>query len=180
MVLLTIAPLASAQPAPSTKIMGELTAVNGGSNQLTIKTDKGESIALTLAERTRYLRVTPGETDLKNASKIALSDLGTGDRVLALVRSSEDGKIFTATSVIVMTKADISKKQEHDRAEWQTRGITGIVTAVTPDTRQLTVTVHTMQGAKTIAIELDDTVDFRRYAPDSVRFNDAKPSSFRN
>ena len=158
--------------------MGELTAINGGSNQLTIKTDKGESIALTLAERTRYLRVTPGETDLKNASKITLSDLGTGDRVLALGKLSEDGKTLAATSVIVMTKADISKKQEHDRAEWQTRGITGIVTAVTPDTRQLTVTVHTLQGAKTIMIELDDTVDFRRYAPDSVRFNDAKPSSF--
>ena len=58
--------------------MGELTAINAGSNQLTIKTDKGESITLTLAERTRYLRVTPGETDLKNASEITLSDLGSG------------------------------------------------------------------------------------------------------
>ena len=36
-----------------------------------------------------------------------------------------------------------------------------------------------MQGAKTIVIELDDTVDFRRYAPIRSRFNDAKPSSFK-
>jgi hypothetical protein len=177
-VLLAFASAALAQNAPSTRILGELTAINAGSNQLTIKTDKGESVSLTLAERTRYLRVTPGETDLKNASKISLSDLGTGDRVLALGKPSEDGKTLAATSVIVMTKADITKKQEHDRAEWQTRGITGLVTAVAPDTRQLTVTVHTLQGAKTITVESDDTVDFRSYAPDSVRFNDTKPSSF--
>ena len=169
---------APSQTAPSSKIMGELTAIDGGNNQLTIKTDKGESISLALAERTRYLRVTPGETDLKHATKITLSDLGAGDRVLALGKLSEDGKTLTASSVIVMTKADISKKQEHDRAEWQTRGITGVVTAVAPDTRQLTVTVHTLQGAKTLTVESDDSVDFRRYAPDSVRFNDAKPSSF--
>ena len=93
--------------------------------------------------------------------------------------SSEDGKTLAATSVIVMTKADISKKQEHDRAEWQTRGITGSSRQWRPIPGRFTVTVHTMQGAKTIVSKSDDTVDFRRYAPDSVRFNDTKPSSFK-
>jgi uncharacterized membrane protein YgcG len=158
--------------------MGELTALNPGSNQLTLKTEKGD-VSLTLTDRTRYLRIQPGETDASKASKIAVSDLGNGDRVLALGKLSEDGKSLTATSLYVMTKADISKKHELDQAEWQKRGITGTITAIAPDTRQVTVTVHTMQGAKTLIIESDDTTDYRRYAPDSIRFNDAKPSSFK-
>jgi uncharacterized protein DUF5666 len=158
--------------------MGEVTSINAGNNQVTIKTDKGD-VAVGLSERTRYLRIKPGETDASKAVKIAISDLGNGDRVLALGKLSEDGKALAATSLYVMTKSDISQKQEHDRAEWQTRGITGTITAIAADTRQLTVTVHTLQGAKTIVIESDDTTDFRRYTPDSVKFNDAKPSSFK-
>ena len=165
---------AQAQTAPSSKIIGELTNISG--NQLTLKTDKGD-VALTLGERTRYLRVQPGETDLKNASKIALTDLGTGDRILALGKLSEDGKTLTATSVIVMTKADIAKKQEHDQAEWKTRSITGVIASINPGSGALTVTMHTAQGDKTMAVEGADKAEVRRYTADSVRFQDAKPSS---
>jgi hypothetical protein len=177
-VLSAFPPNAYPQAAPPARIMGEVTAINAGNNQVTIKTDKGD-ISVALGERTRYLRIKPGETDASKAVKIALSDLGNGDRVLALGKLSEDGKGLTATSLYVMTKSDISQKQQHDQAEWQTRGITGTVTAIAPDTRQITVNVHTMQGAKSIVIESDDTTDYRRYSPDSVRFSDAKPSSFK-
>jgi hypothetical protein len=178
-VLLTFSAASFAQTAtPPTRMMGEVTSINKENNQLTLKTDKGD-IAITLSERTRYLRIKPGETDATKAVKIALTDLGNGDRVLALGKLSADGKGLAATSLYVMTKADISEKQQHDVAEWQKRGITGTITAIAPDTRQITVNVHTMQGAKSIVIESDDTTDYRRYAPDSIRFNDAKPSSFK-
>jgi hypothetical protein len=176
-VLLSYAAVAHGQTAPASRIIGEVSAVNGGSN-LTIKTDKGEAVSVTLGERTRYLRVMPGETDLKNASKITLADVGAGDRVLALGKLSEDSKTLTATSIIVMTKGDIAKKQEHDQAEWQKRGITGVVTAIAADTKEFTVKVHTTQGEKAVVIESAEKADFRRYAPDSVRFSDAKPSTF--
>ncbi len=167
---------ALAQPAQPSRVIGEVNVINGAS-QLTVKTDKGESVNVALGEKTRYLRVQPGEKDLKNASRIAFADLSTGDRVLALGSLSADSKTLTATSVIVMSKADLAKKQEHEQAEWQTRGIIGVVSAVNPDAKQFTVSAHTPQGQKNIVIESTEKVDFRRYASDSVQFREAKPSS---
>ena len=173
--LLSVA-AAYAQPAQPSRVIGEVNVING-STELAVKTDKGESVKVELGEKTRYLRVLPGEKDLKNASRIAFKDLSTGDRVLALGSLSADSKTLTATSVIVMSKADLAKKQENEQQEWQTRGIIGVVTAVNPDAKEFTVAAHTLQGQKTIVIESAERVDFRRYAADSVQFRDAKPSS---
>jgi hypothetical protein len=75
-----------------------------------------------------------------------------------------------------MTKADLAKKQEQDRAEWQKRGIAGTVTAVNADAKEITVKTHGRDG-KDVVVDTS-SAGFRRYAPDSVRFSDAKPSSF--
>ena len=172
------AALAAAQAVPAGRIIGDVTAVDTAAKRLTVKADQGEAVAVVLDEKTLYLRVPPGEKDLKKASKIALADIGTGDRVLARGQMSEDKKSLKATSVIVMTKADLAQKHEHDRAEWQRRGITGTITSLNADAKELTVTVRTREGAQPIVVERAEGVDLRRYAPDSVRFMDAKPSSF--
>jgi hypothetical protein len=177
-VVFASAGLLSGQAAQQSRVIGEVTTINVGASQLTVKTDKGESVAIALNEKTLYLRVPPGEKDLKNASKIALADVGAGDRVLARGSLSEGSRTLAATSVIVMTKADLAKKQEHDRAEWQTRGITGVVKEINADAKEFTVSTHTAQSEKAIVVESAEKVDFRRYPPDSVRFMDAKPSSF--
>jgi hypothetical protein len=75
-----------------------------------------------------------------------------------------------------MTKADLAQKHEQDRAEWQKRGISGSVTAVNPDTKEITINTHA-RDAKPVVIEAS-AAGFRRYAADSVRFSDAKPSTF--
>ena len=41
-----------------------------------------------------------------------------------------------------MTKADLAQKHERDHAEWQRRGITGVVTALNPATKEITVTTR--------------------------------------
>ena len=166
-----------AQAPAASRTIGEITIVNAGAGQLTLKTDKGESIAVTLAERTRYMRVQPGETDLKNAARIAVTDLAAGDRVLALGKLSEDGKALAATSIIVMTKADIAKKKEHDQAEWTARGITGVIAEIAPAANEFTVTMHTAQGDKKLVVEGLDKAELHRYAPDSVKFADARPGT---
>src|SRR5262249_61625089 len=116
--------------------------------------------------------------DLKNAAKIDFSDIGVGDRILARGRVADDQKSIPATSVIVMTKADIAKKHEADRAEWQKRGVAGVITAVNPETKELTISTRTAGGTKPLIITLANNVGMRRYAPDSVKFSDAKPSTF--
>jgi hypothetical protein len=77
-----------------------------------------------------------------------------------------------------MNKADIAKKQEAERAEWKRRGILGIITALKPETKEITISSRSLMGQQSVTIPLTDKVEIRRYAPDSIKFADAKPAEF--
>jgi hypothetical protein len=77
-----------------------------------------------------------------------------------------------------MNKVDIAKKQEAERAEWKRRGVLGIITAVKPETKEITISSRSIAGAQSIVIPVSDKVEMRRYAPDSIKFADAKPATF--
>src|SRR5438094_605316 len=81
------APTPGANPAG--RIIGEVTSVDSGAQRLMLKPDKGDPVTVALAEKTVFLRVPPGEKDLKKATRIGLSDIGAGDRVLARGQLSE-------------------------------------------------------------------------------------------
>ena len=163
----------SAQAPPALKqVIGEVTSIDAASKQIKLKGDDGTAYTVILGDATSFLRVAPGEKDLKKATKIAFSDVMVGDRALALEKDST----LPARAVVIMTKADLAQKHERDRAEWQKRGITGVVTALNASNKEVTVTTRG-RDSKSITIDAS-AADFRRYAPDSVRFADAKPSSF--
>ncbi len=104
--------------------------------------------------------------------------MAEGDRVLALGKVSDDHKSVPARTVVVMNKADIAKKQEAERAEWKKRGMLGIITALKPETKEITISSRTMAGPQSLIIPVSDKVEMRRYAPDSIKFADAKPAKF--
>jgi hypothetical protein len=91
---------------------------------------------------------------------------------------SDDHKLVPARTVVVMTKADIAKRQETERAEWKKRGVLGIITALKPETNEITISSRTMAGPQSLIIPVSDKVEVRRYAPDSIKFSDAKPAKF--
>ena len=166
-----------AQTPPALKsVIGEVTSIDGGSKQLLLKGDDGVSYTVTLSDTTSFVRIPPGEKDIKKASKIAFPDVAVGDRALARGPFEEATKTVPARTVVIMTKADLAQKHEHDRAEWQTRGVTGVVSALNAASKEVTITTRGREP-KTIVIDAS-AADFRRYAADSVKFADAKPSSF--
>ena len=181
-----IAPLSAQGPAPEgptrvdvlERVIGEVIAVNPAAKQITLRLDGGGTVLVLLQDKTVYLRVPPGETDLKNAAPIVPSDIGVGDRVYARGRLAEDRKSIPAVAVIVMTKADLAQKRERERADWQKRAVAGTITALKPDTQEMTVSVRSRDGARAVVIERSPSAVFRRYAPDSVQFHQAQPSSF--
>ena len=77
-----------------------------------------------------------------------------------------------------MTKGDLAKKQEAERAEWRRRGILGVITALKPETNEITIANRTMAGTQNVVIPVAENTEMRRYAPDSIKFGDAKPSKF--
>lgn len=158
--------------------IGEVKVIDAAGHQLIIKTEAGSLVTVTVNDATTYMRLAPGEKTLTNATKIAFTDVGEGDRIWARGKVSDDHKAVPARALIVMNKADIAKKQEAERAEWKRRGLLGIITAVKPETKEITISSRTLTGQQSVVIPVSDKVEMRRYAPDSIKFADAKPAEF--
>lgn len=171
---------ASQQPdkgiTPNSAI-GEVKVIDPDSRQVIVKTDAGSVVTVIVSDSTVYMRLAPGETTLNKATRIAFGDLTEGDRVWARGKVSDDLKSVPAVALIVMNKADIARKQDAERAEWRRRGILGVVSAVNQEAKEITISSRSMAGTQAVVIPVDEKVEMRRYAPDSIKFGDAKPAN---
>jgi len=158
-------------PAAAGRQLGTVKTVAG--NTLTLTTDAGQEVIVSVADGARILQLAPGSTDLKTAQTITLADIATGDRVLVSGKAGDTASAFAASRVILMKSGDIAQKHEAEQADWQKRGTGGIVSAVDAGSGTLTVSI----GAKKLTINTSSTTQFRRYAGDSVKFEDAKPGT---
>ena len=156
------------------RVVGVIKSIDG--NVVTLTTDSGAEIKVTIAPATRLVRMEPGQTDLKDATPILFADVQVGDRLLVGGAASDDGKSVMATTAVVMKKADVAGKQQHDREEWQKNGVGGVVKAVDPATSTITLSTGTL-GASTMFVHVSKDTIIRRYAPDSIKFDDAKPGT---
>ncbi|HET8635312.1 MAG TPA: hypothetical protein VFL96_00520, partial [Acidobacteriaceae bacterium] len=121
-------------PAPA-RVVGSVTAING--NTLTVKPDTGAPVIFTVSDNAKILETQPGAKTLAGATPVQLSGIAVGDRVLAALHS-ENGAV-TATTVIAMKKAAVTQHQAAEAADWQRRGVGGLVKSV--DTTAGTVTI---------------------------------------
>jgi hypothetical protein len=160
--------------APLTQKVGVVKSISG--NTLNVTVDGGTDVSVTVASNAKIVQVAPGEKDLKSATAIAFTDVQVGDRILVRGRAADDAKTMVAVGIIAMKRTDVEAKKAQDRDDWQKRGIGGLVSAVDPATGTITISTGAGATAKTIAIHTTKTTALRRYAPDSVQFDDAKPA----
>jgi hypothetical protein len=139
-------------------------------NTLTVATEAGPSVPITVPDATKILQEPVGSTDLKAATPSQFSQIAVGDRVLAAVRVGDTPGSFTAREVIVMKSADIAQMQAAQQADWKANGVGGIVSAVDPASGTITLT----EGAKKVIIDTSSKTVFKRFASDSVKYQDAK------
>ncbi len=169
----------SASPAPAVSgVIGEVKNIDAAAHQVIVRTDGGVLVTVNLSDKTQYKRMALGAKTLENAANIAVADVGQGDRVWARWRAGVDQKTTPTPQLIVMSKADVAKKQEQERTEWRRRGVSGIVASVNPSTQEITVSSRTMAGApQSVIIPVNDKVMMRRYPPDTIpKYSEAKPS----
>ena len=159
-------------------VLGDVVAVDASSKQIFVKTDAGAVVIVSVSDATRILKNPPGETKLDKATPYTLAQIAAGDRVLALGKLSEDGKTLAAPrAVVVNTKAEITAKQETERAEWRKRGVVGVVSAVNAESKEITIQTRTPEGPKPVIINASaPAAKLTRYAPDSIKFADRKPA----
>ncbi len=165
-----------AAPGPGVRQIGTVREIKA--NQLVLSTDAGAEILVDLQESTQLLRAEPGQTDLKSAAAMEFRDIQVGDRVLVRGKSSEDGKSLAATVVVAIKKEAIEQKHAREREDWQKRGLSGLVKAVDPAARTITITTSALTGRKPVVVHVPPQTVLRRYAANSVRFDDAKLGKF--
>jgi hypothetical protein len=168
-LLIGLAP-AMAQTAVPKFIVGAVDGFNAESAEIRLKPDAGEIVSVKVTSGTQVLRVAPGEKDLKKAEPIKITDVASGDHVLVNLMPAA----FEARRIVVMSSVDIAKRNEADSLDWNKRGVAGIVAAKSGN--EITLRKRSMQGEVKLTVAVSDNTQYRRYAPDSVKFADARKS----
>ena len=149
---------AAASPARQT---GTVKTIDASS--ITVVTAAGASVSVPVAAGATVLQLEPGQTKLSDGKPAKLTDIAVGDKVIV----GKVGDTDTASRVIVMKSSDIAARNAAEQADWQKRGTSGLVKSV--EGPSFTVT----SGAKTVKVDTTDKTVFRRYAADSVKFQDS-------
>jgi hypothetical protein len=171
-------PQGSAEPGgagSAARRIGSIQAIAGGNIRLT--PDSGPEVNVTVDPAAQILRIVPGEKNLKNATRLQLEDLQVGDRILVAGKPGSDSNSIAASSVVVMKHSDVEARQQHDREDWQKRGLGGLVHAVEPASGSITISISGFSGNKTVIVHASQDTVIRRYAPDSVKFDEARLST---
>src|SRR5215475_10341345 len=172
MALLFLACTTAIAQTPATKsVAGTVSSFNKDAKTLDVRPDNGVPVPVKLLGNTLVQRIAPGQTSLANATTIQPSDIATGDRVLVTVASNG----VDALRVVVISAADIAKRDDADREDWTKRGISGIVAGKTGN-QVLLQKIKTPSGDVQPVITVSDKTRILRYSPDSVKFADAKTS----
>jgi hypothetical protein len=165
----------ASQSGSTGKAVGTVKAISG--NVITLSTDAGSTVGVTVLDSARIVRIAPGQKDLKDAAPIQLPEVQVGDRILARGTPSADGTGLSAFSVVVMKQADFTAKQEREREDWQKRGVGGLVSTVAASSGTVVISNQAAGEAKPVTVHVSKDTIIRRYSPDSVKFDDAKAST---
>jgi hypothetical protein len=157
------------------RVVGTIKAING--NTLMVAPTSGPEITAVVQPNARILKLEPGEKDVRNATPIQLTDLQVGDTVRVRGFAAQGATSIPALEVLVITRSAVAAVSNQIREDWQKRGLGGLVTGVDPATGTITISVTSFAGKKSIAVHTSKNTTFRRYAPNSVKFEDASASS---
>lgn len=169
-----------ADPAiKATQVYGKVAEINLSSGQMTIKTAAGNTVIASVNEKTTYQRMPPGETDRSKAEATSLTEITVGDGVVARGFLAADRKSVPAQQIIVVSQSEIAKRNATERMAWA-RGAKGIVTALNPTAKEVTVTSRSLAGtSQAVIVALPEKAKIRRFPPDSIpRYENAKAAKF--
>ena len=163
----------------ATTVFGKVSEINASAGQITIKTAAGSSVVANVTEKTTYQRMPPGETDRSKAESTSLTEITVGDGVVARGFVAADKKSVPAQQIIVVSQSEIAKQNAAQRMAWA-RGAKGIVSAINPAAKEITVTSRSLQGtSQAVTVAVSDKAKLKRYPPDSIpKYEHAQAAKF--
>jgi hypothetical protein len=145
---------------------------------LWLVTDQGAEVAVRVVAGARILHLAPGQIDLKGATAMPLGEVQAGDRVLVRGRAGAEGSSLEASLVLVMKHEDIAQRNREELLDWQRRGVGGLVRQIDAQARTLSVSVSQAGGKRTVVVRTTPQTTYKRYAPNSVKWEEATPARF--
>jgi hypothetical protein len=163
---------ATRQTAAATRnVLGTVAQIDPNTLQFTLKPDSGAPQRFRVGSETQVVQVAPGEHDLAHGKPARLTDVAPGDRVLV---SFVEG-MPEARRIVLVSADDIAKRNEAEKADWQKRGMSGIVAS--RNAEEVVLETRTMQGVQKMTVVINGKTKIRQYAPDSVSFAAARPAT---
>jgi hypothetical protein len=142
---------------------------------LTVKTDAGQVNTVEVPSGAQLKRIAPGQTDLSKAEALDFGSIAVGDRVLVNLDPSATGGTPQAMRVIAIKQADVAQKQQTEAEQWN-QGVHGLVKSVDAAAGVIQVNVRVGAVTKAVAVNTTSATVLKRYAPGSVRFDQAQPA----
>lgn len=164
---------AAAAQAQAAHYLGTVTAING--DTLTVKTDAGDLHQVEVPSTAALKRIEPGQKDLSKAETIEYSALAVGDRVLVTLDPDATGATPQAARVVAIKQADVAKKQQAETEAWN-QGVHGLVKNVDAAAGAIQVNTRVGSATRTVTVNIARATALKRYAPGSVRFDQAQPA----
>jgi len=171
---LSVGTLVHAQAAKN--LLGSVTAING--DTLTIKPAQGPEQQVQVPSTAALKRIEPGQTDLSKAVPLEFSELAVGDHVLVSIDPTSTGSTAQALRVIAIKLGDVAKAQQAETADWQKRGLGGLIKSVDPASGDIVISNGAGPTAKTVTIHTTKATVLKRYAPASISYNSATVQPF--
>jgi hypothetical protein len=147
---------------------------------ISVKTDKGDT-TVKFDDKTQFLALGPGETDLTKAAPMKPEDLTAGDRILARVRTA-DPTGLPATRAIINRQSDIAKRDARTLEEWRTQSVAGLVGAVDAGAKTIMMKVRGATPAapvKEVAIDVSGKVTYERFSADTGKYEPSDMAAVR-
>lgn len=159
--------------AQTTHYLGSIVAIDG--DTLTVKTDAGEVHQVQVPATAVLKRIAPGEKDLTKAEPLDFASLAVGDRVLVTLDPSFTGTPPRAARIVAIKQSDVANMQAAENAAWN-QGVHGLVKSVNDASGVIVVTTRTGLITKDVTVNTTSATVLKRYAPGSVRFDQAQPA----
>jgi hypothetical protein len=167
---------AGAQTAQVQSLLGTVAAFQPEALKIEITLDAGPRRSVSISPETLVQKIAPGEKSLKAAQRIEITAIHLGDRVLVSLRPGTE----EALRIVVMPAREIAsqaaEREAATKAAWTQHGMSGVVASKSRD--EIVLKLRNAQaGAQPPVVKTTAKTVYRRYAPDTVRFDEAKPSA---
>jgi hypothetical protein len=159
------------------KRIGAIKAING--TEITLTPETGADVKISVQPAAQIVRIAPGEVNVNNVTPIQLQDLQVGDLIRATGWAADENP-FPVLKIVVMKHTEVEARHQQDLQDWQKRGVGGLVSAVDASGGIVTISVVSFSGKKELVIRTSKTTMIRRYALDSVKFDDAKAGTLQD